>query len=118
MIVFALSSSSPTVTVPAPASVASPSISSIPFFLNRPADAAGQRRDDLLAARHDGGEVDLGLADLDPELAGLADLGEHVGDAQHRLRGDAGVVQAAAADLVLLDTAVFIPSWAARIAAT
>ena len=41
--------------------------------------------------------------DVDAELVGLVDLGEDVGDAQHGLGGDAGVVEAAAADLVLLD---------------
>ena len=38
-----------------------------------------------------------------PKSDGLVDLGEDVGDAQHRLGRDAGVVEAAAADHVLLD---------------
>ena len=73
-------------------------------LLEQARDAAGERRDDLLAACGDGRRSrPRGSADLDPELAGLADLGQHVGDAQHGLGGDAGVVEAAAADLVLLD---------------
>ena len=40
----------------------------------------------------------VGSADLDPEVAGLAHLAEHVGGAQHGLRRDARVVQAASAD--------------------
>ena len=72
-------------------------------FLEQPADARGERRDDLLAARLHAGEVDLDVCDLQPVLAGLADLGEQVGRAQHGLGGDAGVVQAAPAELVALD---------------
>ena len=72
-------------------------------LLQQPGDAAGERRDDLLAALGDAGVVDLRLGHLDAELAGLADLGQDVGDAEHGLGGDAGVVQAAAADPVLLD---------------
>ena len=72
-------------------------------LLEQARDAARERRDHLLAARHHRAEVDLGLADLDPELTRVADLREHVGHAQHRLGGDAGVVQAASADPVLLD---------------
>ena len=37
-------------------------------FLEQPADAAGERRDDLLAARLHAGVVDLDSADLQPEL--------------------------------------------------
>ena len=74
-----------------------------PVLLHQPRDAAGQRLDDLLAPRADGGEVDGRLADGDAEVAGLADLAEHVGDAQDRLGRDAGVVQAAPADPVGLD---------------
>ncbi len=72
-------------------------------LLHQPGHAAGQRLDDLLAALADGGEVDGRLADRDAERGGLADVTEDVGDAQDRLRGDAGVVQAAPADLVGLD---------------
>ena len=39
----------------------------------------------------------------DAEVVGLVDLVQHVGDAQDGLGGDAGVVEAAAADGVLLD---------------
>ena len=72
-------------------------------LLEQPGHAAGQRGDDLLPPRADGGEVDLRLADLDAEAVRLAHLGEDVGDAQDRLGRDAGVVQAAPADAVLFD---------------
>ena len=66
-----------------------------------------------------GREVDLGAGDLEPEVAGVADLGQQSADAQHRLGGDAGVVQAAPADARRFSTtAVLMPSCAARIAAT
>ena len=100
---MALSSSPPTRTVPSSVSDASPADQLDLVLLEQPADAAGQRRDDLGAALDHGVEVDGRLADSDPELAGLADLAEDVGDTQHRLGGDAGVVQAASADRVLLD---------------
>ena len=45
----------------------------------------------------------LRSGDGDAEVVGLVDLGEHVGDAQDGLGGDAGVVEAAAADDVALD---------------
>ena len=64
--------------------------------------AARQRLDDLRAALHDGGVVDLGVSDLQAEVAGVADLLEHVGGAQDRLGRDARVVEAAPADRVLL----------------
>ena len=49
-------------------------------------------------------EVDLGLAELDPEVRGLLGLGDHAGGVQHRLRRDAADVQADAAEaLVALD---------------
>ena len=67
-------------------------------LLEQHRDAAGERRDDLAAALHDGGEVDLRLADLDAELGRVADLLQDVGRAQHGLGGDARVVQAAPAD--------------------
>ena len=72
-------------------------------LLEQAADAAGEGLDDLLAARGDLGEVDLAAGDLDAELVGLVDLGQDVRDAQDGLGRDAGVVEAAAADLVLLD---------------
>ena len=79
-------------------------MTSILFFLNRPLDAAGQRLDHLLAARGDGREVDRGARDADAEVARVVDLRLDVGDAQDGLGGDAGVVEAAAADdVVLLD---------------
>ena len=68
-------------------------------LLEQPGDAAGQRRDDLLSARADGSEVDLRAPDLDAEAIRVAHLGEDVGDAQHRLGRDAGVVQATPARL-------------------
>ena len=90
---------SPTLTLPSPASEPTPSMTSILFFLNRPGDAAGERLDDLLAAlARPWRSRPCGSATVDAELVGLVDLGEHVGDAQHGLGGDAGVVQAAAAD--------------------
>ena len=72
-------------------------------LLEQARDAAGQRLDDLRAALHDLGEVDRALGDGDAEVVGLVDLGEHVGDAQDGLGGDAGVVEAAAPDDVALD---------------
>ena len=45
----------------------------------------------------------VAAGDLDAELVGVVDLGQDVGDAQHGLGRDAGVVEAATADLVLLD---------------
>ena len=71
-------------------------------LLHQARHAAGQRRDHLLAALHHRAVVHLGLADLDAELAGFTHLAEHVGDPQHGLGRDAGVVQAASADGVLL----------------
>ncbi len=65
--------------------------------------AAGQGLDDLLAPRAHRAEVDRRVVDRDAVIRCLADLTEHVGDAQHGLGGDAGVVQAAPADLVGLD---------------
>ena len=85
-------------------------------LLQQMADAARQGRYDLLAAVADGTEIDLGIAHGDAEIGGLADLARHVGDAQHGLRRNAGVVEAAAADDAL--TTVSMPSWAARIAVT
>src|SRR6185312_16451422 len=67
------------------------------------ADAAGERLDDSLAAHAHLREVDRVTRDLDAELAGLLDLADDVGSAQHGLGGDAGVVEASAADHVLLD---------------
>ena len=55
-----------------------PSISSILFFLSRPATPRSAWRRPFGGARR-GRIVDLGAADLDPELAGLPDLAEHVG---------------------------------------
>ena len=80
-------SASPTRTLPSPVSEPEPSISSMPFFLNRPADAARQRLDDLLAARDDLREVDRRAVDVDAELARLLDLGQDVGHPQDRLGG-------------------------------
>ena len=54
-------------------------MTSIAVLLEQPGDAAGERLDDLLAALADRAEVDLGLADRDAELAGVADLLQDVG---------------------------------------
>jgi hypothetical protein len=72
-------------------------------LLEQTGDPAGQRRDDLQAASGDSRIVDLRRSDLDPVVTGLADLGQHVGDAEDRLGRDAGVVQAPATDPVRLD---------------
>ena len=93
----------PTLTLPSPVTAPWPSMTSISFFLNSPPTPPVSVLTTFGAARRDGVEVDLGLGDLDAELVGVADLVEHVGHAQHGLGGDAGVVQAAPADDVLLD---------------
>src|SRR5215217_7084858 len=72
-------------------------------LLEQAGDAARQRLDDLLPPLHDLAEVDRALGHGDAEVVGLVDLGEHVGDAQHGLGGDARVVEAAASDDVALD---------------
>ena len=72
-------------------------------LLEQAGDATGERLDDLRAAGHHPVPLDFRIGDLDPEVARLADLAQHVGHAQDGLGGDAGVVQAAAADRVLLD---------------
>ena len=72
-------------------------------LLEQARDAARERLDHLLPALHDLREVDAALGDGDAEVVGLVDLGEHVGDAQDGLGGDAGVVEAAASDDVALD---------------
>ena len=58
--------------VPSAVSAPSPSIRSILFFLNSPRDAAGQRLDDLLAARLHAAKSTSSAGDRDAELAGLA----------------------------------------------
>src|SRR5581483_3085628 len=72
-------------------------------LLEQAADARGERVDDLRPALLHGGVVDAHLAHAQPELLRLADLAEQVGRAQHRLGRDAGVVEAAPAELVALD---------------
>ena len=79
-----------------------PRCRSILFFLNRPPTPPVERRDDLLAALVDLGEVDRAAGDLDPESPASSISESMSADAQHGLGRDAGVVQAAAADLVLL----------------
>ena len=93
----------PTLTLPSAVSdaVALEDVDAV--LLEEAGHAAGQRLDDLRAAGDHGAEVDRRLGDLDAELAGVAHLLQDVGRAQDRLGGDAGVVQAASADLVLLD---------------
>src|ERR671916_1561561 len=72
-------------------------------LLEQAGDAAGEGLDHLGAAVGDPREVDGALGHGDAEVVGLVDLGEHVGHAEHGLGGDAGVVEAAAADGVVLD---------------
>ncbi len=72
-------------------------------LLEQAGHAAGERLDDLVAALEDLAEVDRALGDRDAEVLRLVDLVQHVGHAQHGLGGDAGVVEAAPADHVLLD---------------
>src|ERR1019366_1729049 len=72
-------------------------------LLEQPGDSTGQGGDHLLAAGADCRVVHLGRSDLDPELARLADLAQHVGHAQYCLGGDAGVVQTPPTNRVLLD---------------
>ena len=74
-----------------------------PVFAEQPSHTRGERLHDLVPARPDRGVVDLDRACVDPELGPLAHLGEEVRRAQHRLGRDAGVVQAAPAELVALD---------------
>ncbi len=78
-------------------------------FLEQAGHARGERGDDLLAAGLHGGVVDLHAAHLQPVLLRVAYLREQVGRAQHRLGGDAGVVQAAPPDLVALDDRGLFP---------
>ena len=99
----ASSSRSPTLTPLPPASVASPSTYSIAFFLNRPATPPVSVLMTFWRRSRHAAKSTVRPGDVDAELARLVDLGEDVGDAQHRLRRDAGVVQAAPADGVLLD---------------
>ena len=79
-----------------------PSIRSILFFLNSIATPPVSVLITLSRCFVGAGVVDRRALDLDPEVAGVLHLHEHLGHAQHRLRRDAGLVQAAAADVVLL----------------
>ncbi len=72
-------------------------------LLEQAGHPAGECLDHAATAGHHRGVVDLGFAHLDPEVVGFADLLQNVRRAQHRLGGDAGVVQAPAADLILFD---------------
>ena len=94
----------PTLTLPSSVTEPKPSMYVDLVLLEQSADAAGERLDDLLAA----------LADLRrsrrerpstlmPKSPASSISVSTSADAQHRLRRDAGVVQAAAADRVLLD---------------
>jgi hypothetical protein len=58
---------------------------------------------DLVASRCQGWMVDLRWFDLDPELLRGTDLRQNVCRAQHRVSGDARVVQAPSPDAVLFD---------------
>ena len=57
----------------------------------------------ILAAGLDGGVVDLHVCHPQTEVLRVAHLGQQVGGAQHRLGGNAGVVEAASPHLVALD---------------
>ena len=72
------------------------------FFLNRPATPPVSVLMTFLRRSETLPKSTVRDGDLDAELAGLVDLGEDVGDAQDRLGRDARVVEAAAADGVLL----------------
>ena len=97
----------------------SPSITSISFFLNSPATPPVSVLMTFVAARATASKSTVGLADLDAELAGLADLGEDVGDCAAPpwpgCTRSSGSVRRPSS---FSTTAVFIPSCAARIAAT
>jgi hypothetical protein len=72
--------------------------------LHETADPAGECLYDLVAVLRRVLEVDRRLSiELNPEAPGVLDLGEDVGRAQHGFGGDAGVVEAAPAELVSLD---------------
>ena len=94
----------PTLTLPSAVSdaVALDDVDAV--LLEQAGDAAGQRLDDLLAARRiTAPKSTVGSATWMPNSPASRISLQHVGRAQHRLGGDAGVVQAAPADLVALD---------------
>lgn len=62
-----------------------------------------QARDDLVLVLVDTRDVDALEGGLDTELGGFAGLVRDLARVQQSLRGDAAVVQAGAAELVLLD---------------
>jgi hypothetical protein len=66
-------------------------------------DALADLVGDAAAARDDRGEVGLDAADLDPELARVAEVVEHLGGAEQRLRRDAAPVEADPAEPLALD---------------
>src|SRR6476620_2257024 len=72
-------------------------------FLPQPFDAAGQLGGDVLAAFLQRRPVELDVIGDDAELGARLGLVEDLRRAQHRLRRDAGVVEAAAAGFVALD---------------
>ncbi len=66
-------------------------------------DAARERLRDLGAARAERLPVQRRALDREPELGRVLGVVEELGGVEHRLRRDAGVVEAAAAGLVALD---------------
>ena len=80
-----------------------PSMTSILFFFIRPPTPPVSVLMTLRRRSPTAPKSIVRLRHGDAEVGGLVDLGDDVGDAQHRLRRDAGVVEAAAADDVLLD---------------
>ncbi len=89
-------------------------------LLEQAGDAAGQRLDDLLrGAPITAPKSTVGSATCDAELAGVADLLQHVGRRAGPpwpgCRRSSGSARRPAS---FSTTAVFMPSWAARIAAT
>ena len=71
---------------------------------SRPLMPAAQRLEDLVLARLDLRPVDADAAgDVDAHLAGVLDVVQQLGRGQQRLGRNAAVVQAGAAEVVLLD---------------
>jgi hypothetical protein len=66
-------------------------------------DAADQPGDDALLALLGAGEVDLGIAALDAEVARVVDVALDGGGLEERLGRDAAPVEAGATQRVLLD---------------
>src|SRR6185295_13705477 len=71
-------------------------------LLEQEVDAAGVLVDDLAFPLLGAADVELRLADVDPEPPRLADLVEHGGGVEERLGRDATAVEAGAAELRVL----------------